>query len=177
MSSSAPRIGSSTRCTGSTGKIGRASPRAGATSARITSLAARARLRRNPHPYRKSARRCRARPNRRPPTPLVPNIRAADTLDFAGYHAAYEETIRKVRGGKITPDDFEGTTVTLTNPGMIGTVLSVPRLMSGQGAIIGAGAIDYPTEYKGTDPATLAAIGVGKVGTLTSTYDHRIIAG
>ncbi|MCA1830476.1 MAG: multifunctional oxoglutarate decarboxylase/oxoglutarate dehydrogenase thiamine pyrophosphate-binding subunit/dihydrolipoyllysine-residue succinyltransferase subunit, partial [Actinobacteria bacterium] len=73
--------------------------------------------------------------------------------------------------------DFDGTTVTLTNPGMIGTVLSVPRLMSGQGAIIGAGAIDYPTEYKGTDPATLAAIGVGKVVTLTSTYDHRIIQG
>ncbi|MCA1830940.1 MAG: 2-oxo acid dehydrogenase subunit E2, partial [Actinobacteria bacterium] len=77
-------------------------------------------------------------------TLLVPNIRAADTLDFAGYHAAYEETIRKVRTGKITPEDFDGTTVTLTNPGMIGTVLSVPRLMSGQGAIIGAGAIDYP---------------------------------
>src|SRR4029079_16983886 len=95
----------------------------------------------------------------------------------AGYHAAYEDTIRKVRGGKITPEDFEGTTVTLTNPGMIGTVLSVPRLMAGQGAIIGAGAIDYPTEYKGTDPATLAAIGVGKVVTLTSTYDHRIIQG
>ena len=110
-------------------------------------------------------------------TLLVPNIRAADTLDFAGFHAAYEEIIRKVRGGKITPDDFEGTTVSLTNPGMIGTVLSVPRLMSGQGAIIGAGSIDYPTEYKGTDPATLAAIGVGKVVTLTSTYDHRIIQG
>ena len=110
-------------------------------------------------------------------TLLVPNIRAADTLDFAGFHASYEELIRKVRGGKITPEDFEGTTVTLTNPGMIGTVLSVPRLMSGQGAIIGAGSIDYPTEYKGTDPATLAAIGVGKVVTLTSTYDHRIIQG
>jgi 2-oxoglutarate decarboxylase len=110
-------------------------------------------------------------------TLLVPNITAADTLDFAGFHASYEDLIRKVRGGKITPEDFEGTTVTLTNPGMIGTVLSVPRLMSGQGAIIGAGAIDYPTEYKGTDPATLAAIGVGKVVTLTSTYDHRIIQG
>lgn len=110
-------------------------------------------------------------------TLLVPNIRAADTLDFAGFHASYEEVIRKVRGGKVTPEDFEHTTVTLTNPGMIGTVLSVPRLMAGQGAIIGAGSIDYPTEYKGTDPATLAAIGVGKVVTLTSTYDHRIIQG
>src|SRR5581483_569137 len=82
-------------------------------------------------------------------TLLVPNIKAADTLDFAGFHAAYEDVIRKVRGGKLTPEDFAGTTVSLTNPGMIGTVLSVPRLMAGQGAIIGAGAIDYPTEFKG----------------------------
>ena len=110
-------------------------------------------------------------------TLLVPNIKDAGSLDFAGFHARYEELIRKVRGGKITPDDFDGTTVSLTNPGMIGTVLSVPRLMAGQGAIIGAGAIDYPTEYKGTDPATLATLGVGKIVTLTSTYDHRIIQG
>ncbi|MEX2394733.1 MAG: multifunctional oxoglutarate decarboxylase/oxoglutarate dehydrogenase thiamine pyrophosphate-binding subunit/dihydrolipoyllysine-residue succinyltransferase subunit, partial [Actinomycetota bacterium] len=110
-------------------------------------------------------------------TLLVPNIRDASSLDFAGFHATYEDVIRKVRSGKITPADFDGTTVTLTNPGMIGTVLSVPRLMSGQGAIIGAGAIGYPTEYKGTDPATLAALGVGKTVTLTSTYDHRIIQG
>jgi len=110
-------------------------------------------------------------------TLLVPNIKEADTLDFAGFHGAYEEVIRKVRSGKVTPEDFAGTTVTLTNPGMIGTVLSVPRLMTGQGAIIGAGAIDYPTEYKGTDPSTLATLGVGKVVTLTSTYDHRIIQG
>jgi 2-oxoglutarate dehydrogenase E1 component len=110
-------------------------------------------------------------------TLLVPNIKEADTLDFAGFHAAYEDVIRKVRSGKIGPDDFAGTTVTLTNPGMIGTVLSVPRLQAGQGAIIGAGAIDYPTEFKGTDPASLAALGVGKVVTLTSTYDHRIIQG
>ncbi|MGH2686156.1 MAG: 2-oxo acid dehydrogenase subunit E2, partial [Actinomycetota bacterium] len=73
--------------------------------------------------------------------------------------------------------DFAGTTVTLTNPAMIGTELSVPRLMAGQGAIIGAGAIGYPTEYEGTDPSTLAILGVGKTVTLTSTYDHRIIQG
>ncbi len=110
-------------------------------------------------------------------TLLVPNIRDADTLDFAGFHAAYEELIRKVRSGRVTPEDFDQTTVTLTNPGMIGTVLSVPRLMAGQGAIIGAGSIDFPTEFKGTDQATLAALGIGKIVTLTSTYDHRIIQG
>ena len=108
---------------------------------------------------------------------LVPNIKAADTLDFDGYFAAYEDLIRRVRSGKIGADDFAGTTVTLTNPGTIGTVHSVPRLMPGQGAIIGVGTIDYPAEYQGADPRTLAQLGLGKVVTLTSTYDHRIIQG
>ena len=108
---------------------------------------------------------------------LVPNIKDADTLDFASYFAAYEAVIRRVRAGKIAPEDFAGTTVTLTNPGTIGTVHSVPRLMPGQGAIIGVGTIDYPAEYQGADPRTIARLGVGKVVTLTSTYDHRIIQG
>jgi 2-oxoglutarate dehydrogenase E1 component len=108
---------------------------------------------------------------------LVPNIKDADTLDFDGYFAAYEDVIRRVRAGKIGADDFAGTTLTLTNPGTIGTVHSVPRLMPGQGAIIGVGTIDYPAEYQGADPRTLASLGLGKVVTLTSTYDHRIIQG
>jgi multifunctional 2-oxoglutarate metabolism enzyme len=110
-------------------------------------------------------------------TLLVPCIKAADTLDFRGFWAAYEELIRKVRQNKIGVDDFAGVTVTLTNPGTIGTVHSVPRLMPGQGAIIGVGALDYPAEYQAADPRMLAQIGVSKVITLTSTYDHRIIQG
>ncbi|HVL80466.1 MAG TPA: multifunctional oxoglutarate decarboxylase/oxoglutarate dehydrogenase thiamine pyrophosphate-binding subunit/dihydrolipoyllysine-residue succinyltransferase subunit, partial [Actinomycetota bacterium] len=110
-------------------------------------------------------------------TLLVPNIRDADTLDFEGFWTAYEDVIRKVRANKITPADFAGTTITLTNPGTIGTVMSVPRLMPGQGLIVGTGAIDFPAEYRGADPATLAAMGIGKVITVTSTYDHRIIQG
>src|SRR5688500_14700341 len=108
---------------------------------------------------------------------LVPNIKAADTLDFDGYFAAYEDIIRRVRGGKIGADDFAGTTVTLTNPGTIGTVHSVPRLMPGQGAIIGVGTIDYPAEYQGADLRTLPQLGLGKVVTLTSTYDRRFSHG
>ena len=108
---------------------------------------------------------------------LVPSIKRADGLDFAELWTAYEELITKVRGGSISPDDFAGTTCTITNPGMIGTVHSVPRLMPGQGFIVGVGAIGYPAEYEGADPATLAQLGVSKVTTLTNTYDHRIITG
>src|SRR5215213_2228409 len=110
-------------------------------------------------------------------TLLVPNIKQADTLDFAGFVRAYEELIGKVKAHKLTVQDFADTTLTITNPGTIGTVLSVPRLMAGQSAIIGVGAIDYPAEYQGADPDTLAAAGIGKVVTLTSTYDHRVIQG
>ncbi len=108
---------------------------------------------------------------------LVPAIRNADTLDFRGFWGAYEEIIRKVRNNKLTPDDFAGATVTLTNPGTIGTVQSVPRLMPGQGLIVGAGALGYPAEYQAADPTTIANLGLSKVLTLTSTYDHRIIQG
>ncbi|MBV8691648.1 MAG: multifunctional oxoglutarate decarboxylase/oxoglutarate dehydrogenase thiamine pyrophosphate-binding subunit/dihydrolipoyllysine-residue succinyltransferase subunit [Actinobacteria bacterium] len=110
-------------------------------------------------------------------TLLVPCIRDADTLEFRDYWLAYEDLIRKVRTNKIGVDDFAGVTVSLTNPGTIGTVSSVPRLMPGQGAIVGVGSLDYPAEYSAADPRLLAQIGVSKVITITSTYDHRIIQG
>jgi 2-oxoglutarate dehydrogenase E1 component len=108
---------------------------------------------------------------------LVPCVKRADELDFAGLWEAYEALVVKVRSGQVSPDDFAGTTGTITNPGMIGTVHSVPRLMPGQGFILGVGAIGYPAEYEGADPSALAQIGVSKVTTLTNTYDHRIITG
>jgi 2-oxoglutarate dehydrogenase E1 component len=108
---------------------------------------------------------------------LVPNIKAADTLDFAAFHASYEDLIRRARANKLTLDDYANTTVSITNPGTLGTMHSVPRLVAGQGLIVGVGAIAYPPEYEGADPQTLANIGVSKVVTLTSTYDHRIIQG
>ncbi len=110
-------------------------------------------------------------------TLLVPVIKDADTLDFRGFWGAYEDLIRKVRSNKLTPDDFAGATVSLTNPGTIGTVQSVPRLMPGQGLIVGVGRLDYPATYQGADPETLAQLGLSKVMTVSSTYDHRIIQG
>ncbi|MGQ0464569.1 MAG: multifunctional oxoglutarate decarboxylase/oxoglutarate dehydrogenase thiamine pyrophosphate-binding subunit/dihydrolipoyllysine-residue succinyltransferase subunit [Sporichthyaceae bacterium] len=110
-------------------------------------------------------------------TLVVPSIKAADTLDFATFWAAYEDIVRRARANKLTVDDFAGTTISITNPGTIGTVHSVPRLMQGQGSIIGVGSMEYPAEYQGASPETLAAMAVSKVMTLTSTYDHRIIQG
>jgi len=110
-------------------------------------------------------------------TLLVPVIRDADTKDFRAFWGTYDELIRKVRSNKLSPDDFAGATVTLTNPGTIGTVQSVPRLMPGQGVIVGVGALDFPAEWRGADPVMLADLGASKVITVTSTYDHRIIQG
>ena len=110
-------------------------------------------------------------------TLMVPCIKDADTLDFREFVERYEVLIGKVRDNKLSPDDFAYTTVSLTNPGTIGTLQSVPRLMPGQGLIVGVGAIAYPTEFEAADPVTLAELGVSKVITLTSTYDHRIIQG
>ncbi|MGD0321669.1 MAG: multifunctional oxoglutarate decarboxylase/oxoglutarate dehydrogenase thiamine pyrophosphate-binding subunit/dihydrolipoyllysine-residue succinyltransferase subunit [Acidimicrobiales bacterium] len=107
----------------------------------------------------------------------VPVVRDAQMLDFRSFVVAYEDLVRKVKTNKASPDDFVGATVTLTNPGSLGTVQSVPRLMAGQGAVIGVGALGYPAEYQAADRRSLAAIGIGPVLTLTSTYDHRIIQG
>ncbi len=108
---------------------------------------------------------------------LVPSIKAAEEMDFRQFWMAYEEIVRKARAGKLGVDDFAGTSISLTNPGTIGTVHSVPRLMPGQGTIIGVGAMEYPAEYQGASPETLSRLAVSKVITLTSTYDHRIIQG
>ena len=110
-------------------------------------------------------------------TLLVPCITEADTRDFRSFVAAYEELVRKIHTNKIAPDDFSGTTVTLTNPGTLGTIQSVPRLMPGQGLIVGVGALGYPPGFEAADPRTIANLGMGKTVTLTSTYDHRIIQG
>ena len=91
---------------------------------------------------------------------LVPCIKGAHKMDFAAFWATYEELVRKARAGGLTADDFAGTTVTLTNPGTIGTVHSVPRLMSGQGLIVGVGSLEYPAEWQGSAPETLARSGV-----------------
>ncbi len=110
-------------------------------------------------------------------TLLVPCIRAVGSLDFAAFHAAYEDVVRRVRNNRIGPDDFAGVTMTLTNPGTLGTVSSVPRLMPGQSVIVGVGALGWPAEYAGADPQVMAQLGVSKVLTLTSTYDHRVVQG
>jgi multifunctional 2-oxoglutarate metabolism enzyme len=108
---------------------------------------------------------------------LVPNIKGAETMDFAGFWTAYEDIVRKARDAKLTVEDFSGTTMTLTNPGTIGTNHSVPRLMRGQGAIIGVGAMEYPPEWQGASDEAIARNAISKVMTLTSTYDHRVIQG
>ena len=108
---------------------------------------------------------------------MVAGIKRCETMRFAQFVTAYEDIVRRVRDGKLTAEDFAGVTISLTNPGTIGTVHSVPRLMTGQGAIIGVGATKYPAEFQGASPERIADLGVGKLVTLTSTYDHRIIQG
>ncbi|SHG91343.1 multifunctional oxoglutarate decarboxylase/oxoglutarate dehydrogenase thiamine pyrophosphate-binding subunit/dihydrolipoyllysine-residue succinyltransferase subunit [Geodermatophilus nigrescens] len=108
---------------------------------------------------------------------VVASIKGAEEMDFAAFWGAYEDVIRRARANKLTLEDFSGTTISLTNPGTIGTVHSVPRLTAGQGAIIGVGAMEYPAEFQGMSPEALTDLGISKIITLTSTYDHRIIQG
>jgi 2-oxoglutarate decarboxylase len=108
---------------------------------------------------------------------VVPNIKNAGALSFADYVTAFDDLVARARTGKLTPDDFQGTTISLTNPGTVGTMSSNPRLVVGQGAIIAAGAIDYPAAFQGAADETRALLGLSKVMALSCTYDHRIIQG
>lgn len=108
---------------------------------------------------------------------LTPVIRQADTMSFLEFVNAYEALVEKTREGKLTVDDYAGATVTLTNPGTLGTMMSSPRLMNHQGLIIGLGTVNYPAEWAGASEEQLARAGVGKVMHMSSTYDHRVIQG
>ena len=108
---------------------------------------------------------------------LVPNIKNAGTLSFAQYVAAFDDLVARARAGKLGVADFQGTSISLTNPGTVGTMASMPRLVAGQGAIIAVGAMDYPAEYRGVAPDVVASLGISKVMSITCTYDHRIIQG
>ena len=110
-------------------------------------------------------------------TLVVPGIKRCQGMGFAEFIVAYEDVVMRAREGKLEASDFQGNTVSLTNPGGIGTVHSVPRLMKGQACIIGAGALEYPAEFQGASKRTLSDLGIGKTITLTSTYDHRVIQG
>jgi 2-oxoglutarate dehydrogenase E1 component len=110
-------------------------------------------------------------------TLLVPNVKDAGSYNFAEFLGIYNDIIARARNNDLDLSDFQGTTATLTNPGMIGTSMSVARLMPGQGVIVGAGAIGYPPEYRGYDARVASKAGVSPVMTLTSTYDHRVIQG
>ncbi|MCU7494178.1 MAG: multifunctional oxoglutarate decarboxylase/oxoglutarate dehydrogenase thiamine pyrophosphate-binding subunit/dihydrolipoyllysine-residue succinyltransferase subunit [Ignavibacteria bacterium] len=108
---------------------------------------------------------------------IVPNIKQADKMNFYDFRKAYDDVIKRSRTGKIEPSDFQATTISLTNPGTVGTVSSIPRLMTGQGVIIAIGVIDYPAQYQAMSRSTIAELGIGKVMNITSTYDHRVIQG
>jgi multifunctional 2-oxoglutarate metabolism enzyme len=110
-------------------------------------------------------------------TLLVPNLKGADKMSFRQLLDAYDDVVKRARGSKLQIEDFQGTTISLTNPGTIGTTASNPRLMQGQGVIIASGAIEYPPEYQAMSPENLSRIGISKIITLTSTYDHRIVQG
>ena len=108
---------------------------------------------------------------------VVTNIKNAGEIDFQQYVSTFDDLVSRARKGKLTAADFQGTTISLTNPGTVGTMGSIPRLLPGQGAIIAVGAMDYPAEYQGVAPEVRASLGISKVMTVGCTYDHRIIQG
>ncbi|NNE47091.1 MAG: multifunctional oxoglutarate decarboxylase/oxoglutarate dehydrogenase thiamine pyrophosphate-binding subunit/dihydrolipoyllysine-residue succinyltransferase subunit [Rhodothermales bacterium] len=110
-------------------------------------------------------------------TLMVPNIKNVGDMTFPQFLGIYNDLVGRARDNELEISDFRGTTATITNPGMIGTSLSVPRLMPNQGVIVGVGSIGYPPEYHAFAPDIVSRTGISPVMTITSTYDHRVIQG
>ena len=108
---------------------------------------------------------------------VVAAIKGCEKMSFDEFVDGYDDIVKRSQTGDLKLDDYQGVTISLTNPGGIGTRHSIPRLTKGQGAIIGVGAMDYPAEFAGSSEDRLAELGIGKLVTLTSTYDHRVIQG
>ncbi len=108
---------------------------------------------------------------------LVPVVKNCEVMNFRQFLGECDRLIRGARASRLGPEDLQGASVTLTNPGTLGTRSSVPRLMPGQGAIIAAGAVAYPAGFEGMPETTMHSLGVGKTVTLSCTYDHRVIQG
>jgi 2-oxoglutarate decarboxylase len=110
-------------------------------------------------------------------TLMVPCIKNANKLEFSEFIRRYDDLVHRAASSKLTLDDLTGVVVTVTNPGTLGTEHSVPRLLKGQSAIIGVGAIEYPKAFSATNRERLADLAIGPEIVLTSTYDHRVIQG
>ena len=108
---------------------------------------------------------------------VVPNIKGVDKLTFPEFLNAFNDIIERARNNELEVEDFENTTISITNPGTMGTVASMPRLMKGQGAIIATGAMNYPAEFQSMSRDLLSHLGISQVMNVTCTYDHRIIQG
>src|SRR5829696_1048403 len=108
---------------------------------------------------------------------VTPVVHDAGSLELPTFVARYDELVNGARDGTLPPEAYTGANITLTNPGGIGTVASVPRLMPGQGTIVATGAIGYPPGLELVDATRLRELGVSKTMTTTSTYDHRVIQG
>ncbi len=108
---------------------------------------------------------------------VVPNIKGVDKMNFREFLEAFHGLIDRARKNELEVEDFQGTTISITNPGTIGTVSSMPRLMKGQGAIIATGAMNYPAEFQSMSQDLLSHLGISRVMNVTCTYDHRIIQG
>jgi len=107
---------------------------------------------------------------------IVPVIRHADELSLMGIARAITDLGERARTKKLTPDDIQKGTFTITNPGGFGPYAGIPIINQPQVAILGVGAIEKRPKVI-TLPDGTDAVGVRTLGMLTMSYDHRIVDG
>ena len=106
---------------------------------------------------------------------IVPVIKNADTMNLLGLTRAVNELANRARIGKLTPDEIQGGTYTLTNVGSFGNVLGTPVINQPQVAIMAVGAIRKKPAVLETEYGDVIAI--RHMMYLSHSYDHRVVDG
>ncbi len=107
---------------------------------------------------------------------IVPVVKGAENLSFVGLQRAISDLGERARSKKLVPDDVQGGTITITNPGIFGPQFGLPIILQPQVAILGMGGI-FKEPVVVTDDDGNDSIAVRHIIRLSIGYDHRIIDG
>ncbi len=108
---------------------------------------------------------------------IVPVIKDADDLSLVGIARKLNDLADRARSRQLLPDEIQGATFSITNPGVLGTVVGLPVIPKGTAAILGTGAIEKRVVVV-EDPTTGGdALAIRKRALFSLGYDHRIVDG
>lgn len=108
---------------------------------------------------------------------IVPVVHDADHLGLVGIGNKIVDLAGRARARKLMPDEIQGATFTITNPGVLGTVVGLPVIPKGTSAILGIGSIEKRVAVVTDQQTEMDVVAIRKRSLFSLGYDHRIVDG